>query len=262
MIAGRKNIGLAMITLQELCDYLNDLLEVPNFSDYSENGLQVEGTSNIGKIGTAVSSSLATIQAAVDLGVHALLVHHGMFWSRDSQVITGVKREKIRLLLKHDISLLAYHLPLDAHNKFGNNWKAACDLGWSDLELFGEINKAPFGVKGRFTPRSVDTLLGQLEDYYQHSASCALGGKNTVETAALISGGAYRMLLDAANEGVDCFITGNFDEPAWHQAYEEKINFLALGHSATEKIGPKALGEHLKNQFGLEYAFIDIPNPF
>lgn len=245
-----------MITLQEFCRYLNELLKIDEFADYCENGLQVEGTSSIKKVATAVSASLATIQAAVEADVQALIVHHGLFWNADPYAVLGTKKEKLQLLLKHNISLLAYHLPLDAHQEFGNNWKAAHDLGWTDLQPFD------IGVKGTVGGISRDEFQKKLEEYYQHLAHCALGGIDYIETAALISGGAYKSLLDAASQNIDCFITGNFDEPAWHQAHEEKINFYALGHSATERVGPKALGEHIQQQFGLETIFIDIPNPF
>ncbi|NGX42118.1 MAG: hypothetical protein K940chlam7_00395 [Chlamydiae bacterium] len=251
-----------MITLQELCLTLDELLDVPTFSDYCPNGLQVQGTPEIKKVATAVSASLATIQTAVDHGVNALIVHHGMFWKGDSYVVSGVKREKLHLLLKNNISLLAYHLPLDAHQELGNNWKAAQDMQWKNLTPFGEFNGTPIGVKGTINPQSVSDFQKTLENYYQHPANCVFGGKQEVESVGLISGGAYKMISDAIREGLDCFVTGNFDEPVWHQAFEEKVNFFAMGHSATERIGPQALGNHLKEHFGIESTFIDIPNPF
>lgn len=251
-----------MITLQELCQYLQEILQPSLYADACPNGLQVEGTKEITKIATAVSASLATIEAAVKLNVQALIVHHGIFWSKDSYVIEGSKKEKIKMLLDSGISLIGYHLPLDAHEQLGNNWKAAADLGWTDLKPFCKINGMPIGVKGSFKPTPREQFQKSIENYYQHPATAALGGKDVVSSAALISGGAYRYLLDAVSIGTDCFITGNFDEPAWHQAHEEKINFFALGHSATERIGPIALGKNLEEQFGLECPFIDIWNPF
>lgn len=251
-----------MITLQELCHDLNEFLSVRDYKDYCDNGLQVEGVREIKHFATAVTASLATIQAAVDIGAQALIVHHGMFWNGDSHRVVGVKREKLNYLLKHDISLLAYHLPLDGNKEIGNNWKAAKDLGWENLEPFAEYKGVYLGVKGTFSRKKITEFQKNLEDYYQHSAHCALGGKEIVESAALVSGGAYKLLTEAAKEGIDCFITGNFDEPAWHHAYEEKINFFALGHSATERVGPKALGELIREKYSLKYSFIDIPNPF
>jgi len=252
-----------MITLQEFCQYLNELLEVATITDqYCPNGLQVEGAASIEGIATSVTASLVAIEKAVKAGVQVLLVHHGMFWRHDSFEIIGVKRQKLRILLENNLSLVAYHLPLDVHQHYGNNWKAARDLGWDNLEPFAANNGFFLGVKGTFSPASRDTFRASLEEYYQHPAAVALGGKEQVSSAALVSGGAYRYLLEAASENVDCFVTGNFDEPAWHMAHEEKINFFALGHAATEKVGIRAIGTHLQQHFGVKNIFIDDVNPF
>lgn len=251
-----------MLKLKKLKGYLDTLLPSQGVVDYCPNGLQVEGKESIKKVATAVSASLATIEAAVEAEVDALIVHHGLFWQRDSYVIDGVKREKIALLLKHGISLFAYHLPLDLHPQLGNNWKAAEELGWMDLQPFCPLNGVAIGVKGRVTECSMGDLKTKVEEYYQHSAVCALGGKKKVTTLALISGGAHKNIKEAIQEGVDVFITGSFDEPVWHQAFEEKINFLALGHSATERVGPRALSSHLTDQLGIPCSFLDILNPF
>jgi dinuclear metal center YbgI/SA1388 family protein len=251
-----------MITLKELNAYLHDYLHCGLFVDYCKNGIQVEGAKSVARIATAVSANLDTLEAAQKLSVDALIVHHGLFWKNDSHVISGSKREKVKILLLNDMSLLAYHLPLDAHLAVGNNWKAAKDMGWTDLQPFGMFDGQMIGVKGRFNKISRDVFKRQLEEFYGHSSHCALGGNEEVESAALISGGAYRSVLEAAAQGIDCFVTGNFDEPAWNFAFEERINFFAMGHSATEKIGVKALGEHLAEKFGLWHTFLDIHNPF
>ncbi|HEY4832872.1 MAG TPA: Nif3-like dinuclear metal center hexameric protein, partial [Waddliaceae bacterium] len=213
-------------------------------------------------IATAVSANLMTLQKAVEQGADALIVHHGLFWGNDPYPIIGTKRTKIALLLKHEISLFAYHLPLDAHREVGNNWQAARDLGWENLEPFGEYNGTMIGVKGRFAPQSIESFVANVEAYYEHSATVALGGKREIASVALVSGGAYKELILAAKAGVDCFVTGNFDEPAWGVAYEEKLHFLALGHCATEKVGPKTLAKHIQKQFGITTFFLDVPNPF
>jgi dinuclear metal center YbgI/SA1388 family protein len=251
-----------MIRLQEFFEYLTQLLPSDKIADGCPNGLQVEGKASIKRAATAVSANLATIESAAERGVDALIVHHGLFWQRDSYVIEGIKRKKIKLLLEHEISLFAYHLPLDLHQEIGNNWLAAKELGWGDLQPFGYMNGIPIGVQGKLPAVSRQDFQAQLERYYDHPAASALGGKELVSSAALISGGAYKSLSDAVQAGVDCFITGNFDEPAWNQAFEEKINFFALGHSATERVGPKALGQRIKKDLGLACEFIDIPNPF
>lgn len=237
--------------------FLNNYLNISQFTDFCPNGLQVEGKPIIARVATGVSASLETIERAVDEGVDALIVHHGLFWNRDPYPLIGPKKAKIKLLLEKGISLFAYHLPLDAHVEVGNNWKAAKDFGWNAIEPFFDI-----GVRGSFAPKPVELFMAELEGYYQHLASTALGGKKIVTSAALISGGAYKELGSAAKEKVDCFITGNFDEPAWAAAFEEKINFFALGHTATERVGPKALAEYIQNRLKIECRFLDIHNPF
>lgn len=253
---------MSEISLQALCDYLSDLLQVEDFVDYCPNGLQVEGKQTISSIATAVSASVATIEKAVEEGVDALIVHHGMFWKGDSYPICGVKKKKILPLLQKEVSLLGYHLPLDAHRSLGNNWKAAFDLGWKDLEACINMQGQEIGVMGRFSSMPREEFQKLLEKYYGQNAHVALGGKEIVASACLVSGGAYKCIPEAANLGVDCFITGNFDEPAWHDAFEKEVNFFACGHSATERVGPKALGEHIQGQFNIPCKFIDIYNPF
>lgn len=250
------------ISLQELCLHLDHLLDVQAYKDYCPNGLQLEGKSGIRKIAIAVSASVKTIQEAVQIGADALIVHHGIFWSGDPYPIIGVKSRKIELLIKHNISLLAYHLPLDGHRELGNNWKAALDLGWRDLVPCCPANGMPIGVMGKFDRTSRADFQKHLEKYYEHRAEAAPGGKEEVCSGMLVSGGAYKMLSEAAKQGIDCFITGNFDEPAWHDAYEQGVNFFALGHSATERVGPRTLGSYLKETIGVEVVFIDISNPF
>lgn len=251
-----------MRTLPELSTYLNQLLPSQGVTDSCPNGLQVEGKSEIRRLATAVSASLKTIEAAIRHGADALIVHHGLFWSRDSFVIQGTKRQKLALLMQHNLSLFAYHLPLDLHSHLGNNWKAARDLKWTDLQPFGFFNGIPIGVKGKIPSCTRQELKHRLEDYYQHPATCAWGGPEEIKSISLVSGGAYKLLPEAAREGLDAFITGSFDEPVWYQAQEENINFFALGHAATERIGPLALAEQLEKHFQLPCHFLDIENPF
>ena len=251
-----------MIALADFRAYLDQLLPSSGVKDYCPNGLQVEGKKEIKRVATAVSASVATIEAAITEGVEALIVHHGLFWQGEREAIEGIKREKLHKLLQHGISLFAYHLPLDMHRQIGNNWKAALDLGWGDLQPFGNLGGASIGVKGRISSCSREEFKKCLEKYYSHLAVCVNGGPKQIETVALVSGGAYKCIVEAAQEKIDAFITGNFDEPAWHQAIEEKVNFFALGHSATERVGPLALAEHLQQFLCLPCRFIDIENPF
>lgn len=246
-----------MVALRDLCTYLNDLLQVDLFEDFCPNGLQIEGRKEVHKGAFAVSASLHVIEKAKKWGADALFTHHGLFWNRDPYPLVGTKKEKVRLLLEGGISLLSYHLPLDAHPLLGNNWKAAQDLFWKELQPMGKV-----GVFGRFKETSLGAFQRDLERYYGHEATLVAGGSKRVQSAALVSGGAHKELLQAVSMKADCFITGSFDEPVWHQAFEEGINFFALGHFATERVGPKALQKHLQEKFDLKVSFIDENNPF
>jgi putative NIF3 family GTP cyclohydrolase 1 type 2 len=168
----------------------------------------------------------------------------------------------LSLLLGNKISLFAYHLPLDAHPQIGNNWRAASEMGWKQLESFGTSNGLPIGVKGLFPPVSIQDFTKLLVDFYGHKATLALGGKSEVQSAALISGSAHRYIEQAALERIDCFVTGSFDEPVWDIAHERGINFISMGHHATERVGVMALQEHITNHLGIPCEFIDLPNPF
>jgi dinuclear metal center YbgI/SA1388 family protein len=237
-----------MIELNKLRQLLDDFLPANGVADYCPNGLQIEGKSHVTKIATGVSADLNTIKKAVELGVDALIVHHGLFWQKDNYVIEGIKKEKIRLLIENNISLFGYHLPLDMHPQIGNNWKAAKDLGWFDLEPFGFLNGIPIGVKGKIKAKSRDEVQVELEKYYGHKAMTALGGSQQIESLALISGGAHKSIVEAIGVGVDGYITGSFDEPIWHQAFE--------------RVGPIALATWLHQELNLPCTFIDTNNPF
>lgn len=244
-----------MVSLNELLNDLNLYLQVNLFEDFCPNGLQIEGTPEVKNIALAVSASLNVINEARDYD--ALIVHHGLFWMKDSYVIKGIKREKIKTLLDSNTSLIAYHLPLDAHPEVGNNYKAAIDLGWRNLAPFGKI-----GVKGIFDPLSVSKFQTLIEAYYGQKAHAILGGDEVISSAALISGGAHKELPHAKEAGVQAYITGSFDEPSYHQSKEEKIHFFACGHAATEKIGIKALGDYIAKKWKVKCHFIDEANPF
>lgn len=251
-----------MITLQDLLQYLNQLLQPELFSDVCPNGLQVEGKKTISRIAFAVSASLETIKQAVAIKADALIVHHGIFWDKAPCVLLGPKKQKFKLLLENEISLLAYHLPLDAHQAVGNNWKAALDLGLTNLKAFGSLGANKIGVKAQIKPILVEDFQIKLETYYEHVAHAALGGKTQISSAAIVSGGAHWMIEQAIQEEMDCFITGSFDEPIWDLAYENGIHFFALGHFSTEKVGIQSLKQITTKYFAIPTHFINLFNPF
>lgn len=250
-----------MISLSELQGFLNALFPTIA-SDSSFNGLQIAGHPKIRSIATAVSVSLETIEQAIQLQADALVVHHGLFWDRDPPHLRGAKREKIKRLLEHDISLFAYHLPMDLHPSAGNNWRAAMDLGWHHLAPFGRFKGIPIGVQGRVDPMPRELFQTTLEAYYHHAATTVLAGPELVTSVALVAGAAYKSVSEAIEEGIHTFITGSFDEPIWIIAHEERVNFFALGHSATEQVGPRALAETLADHFQLPVHFLPSSNPF
>lgn len=246
-----------MITLQELCSYTDQLLDEAANRDYCPNGLQVEGKEQITSIATAVSASLEIIERAKELGVDALFVHHGLFWKNIEPRLCGPLKAKVEALLLARISLFGYHLPLDYHRELGNNWRAAKEMGWNNLEAFED-----FGVSGSIAPTSPAEFLKRLEEFYSHKAHHAPGSSEKIERVCLISGASHWSFKEAIAEGFDAFITGSFDEPMWQMAKESKTHFFALGHSATEEIGVRTLGEHLANKFGVKATFISTDNPF
>jgi dinuclear metal center YbgI/SA1388 family protein len=249
-----------MISRTELTDFLDQLLLDRPYNDYGPNGLQLEGSGTIERVATAVSASLATIEAAVDYGAQALIVHHGLFWKADEMRLTGWMARRVALLLEHQISLLAYHLPLDAHRQLGNNWGAALDLGWRDLKPFFQLNGVGLGVQGQLN-QPIGALKEQLEAYYGHTALHCPGGPAQVQQIALLSGNGYRAFGEAAAAGADCLVTGVVDEPAWHWAQEGKVHILALGHCATEKVGPKKLASYLNERLQIDCKFLNLENP-
>ena len=251
-----------MITRKELSQVLDDLYKPNLFSDYCPNGLQVEGSADIYKIGVAVTATYETIQKAILNQCQALIVHHGLFWTRDPYPILGTKKEKLSLLLKNEISLFSYHLPMDAQSEIGNNWKAAKDLGLTDLNPFGIIEKIAVGVRGNVATQGRKDFQKRLEEYYGHAAQVAFGGDEFIDSVAIVSGGAYKLLQEAAQSSISAFVTGSYDLPAWSQAYEEEVNFFALGHHATERIGPLSLTDRLQNLHGIPSFFIEENNPF
>ncbi|WP_296649612.1 Nif3-like dinuclear metal center hexameric protein [Paraburkholderia sp.] len=243
----------------ELELYLNNLLEAARFKDYCPNGLQVEGRRRVEKIATGVSASLAFLEAALEWGADAVLVHHGYFWKNDTPQITGRKYRRLRTLLANDLNLFAYHLPLDCHPEFGNNAQLGAKLGWIGEQRFGDqdlgwmatlpmpITLAHFTAQVEHTLGRTPLVLGDPDWQLRRVAWC--------------TGAAQSLFDDAIDAGADVFLTGEISEQTTHTAAESGVAFLAAGHHATERFGVQALGAHLSEAFDVEHLFIDIHNP-
>lgn len=249
------------VTRSELVSELNRELKVGAIKDFCPNGLQVEGAENITRIVTGVTASQALIEHAVEQQADALLVHHGYFWKGEPANIVGMKQRRIKMLLAHNINLLAYHLPLDVHPTLGNNAQLAQLMGW-EMEGPVEPNDPSCAlVVGSCPAINSDELAAQLTDKLQRPLTCYVPCQQPIKRIAWCTGGGQGFIDRAAELGVDAFITGEVSEPTVHSAREQGLAFFAAGHHATERYGVKALGEHLASKYGLDVQFIDVDNP-
>lgn len=245
--------------LKELENYTGQLLEVERFRDYCPNGLQVEGKGEVRKLVSGVTASLDLLKAAVEAGADAVLVHHGWFWKGEDARIVGVKRARLEWLLRHDISLLAFHLPLDAHPQLGNNAQLAARLGFETEGNFGEQGIAVHGRLRSALP--LGGLVARVADVMARPP-LVIGKENQpVGRVAWCSGGGQDYFEEAVQLGVNVFLSGEISEQHVHLARETGVAFIAAGHHATERYGVQALGEHLAEQFGIEHRYIEIPSP-
>ena len=240
--------------------YLNTLLEVGKFRDYGPNGLQVEGREGIGKIVSGVTASLALIEAAVERQADAVLVHHGLFWKGHDGRITGWMKKRIELLLAHQINLLAYHLPLDAHPQLGNNAQFGQRLKFTADGRFGEQELGFIGTPSQpLTPAALAALLKFRLNRDPTMIDGAPGRQ--IRRVAWCTGGAQGYFEAAIAAGADAYVTGEISEPQAHLARETGVSFFACGHHASERYGAPALGAHLAEKFGLTHEFVEIDNP-
>lgn len=249
------------VALHHLVAEADRYLESPRVADYCPNGLQVEGRAEVRRIVSGVTASQALLDAAVADGADLVLVHHGYFWKNEPAVVVGMKRRRLATLLRHDISLLAYHLPLDTHPEVGNNVQLARRLG---LAVEGPLEPG--------NPRSVG-LVGTLPEALSPEAfaaqvATALGrvpllveGDRPIRRVAWCTGAAQGYIDQAVAAGADAYLTGEVSESTVHTAREMGISFLAAGHHATERYGVQALGDYLAGRFDLQHRFVDCDNP-
>ena len=247
--------------LTELNSYINNLLESESFSDYCPNGLQVEGKPEISKIVTGVSACIELFDRAIEQNADAIITHHGLFWEGQPVTAVGVRRDRIARLLNNNISLLSWHLPLDAHPEHGNNAVIARNLGMVDLQPFGKSRGRTIGFTGTIPPIPFPLFQDMVRKKINPSARFHSFGPETVKRIAICSGGAPSYFPEAIEAGADVYLTGEESEWVYHMAREERVHYITAGHHATERFGVAALGNFLSEKFGLDVQFIDIPNP-
>jgi dinuclear metal center YbgI/SA1388 family protein len=251
-----------MLTHQVLDDYLKSYLSVDVFQDYAPNGLQIVGKNEITTLCTAVSASLCSIQKAVDVGADALLVHHGFFWRGEEPVLVGLKRSRIAALLRHDINLFAFHLPLDCHREIGNNACIGRLLDIQEPVSHRQGRNRDLLWSGRLAhPFSPEAFHACLEEKFHRKPLHISVSNAPIQRIAWCSGAAQDFIEDAALLGVDAYLSGEISERTYYQAKEYGIHYFACGHHATERFGIRSLGEHLAEAFGVEHHFIDAENP-
>jgi len=252
-----------LMNLPQLVAELDEVLDVEAVNDSCPNGLQVEGRPDVGRLITGVSASRALFTRAVDRDADAVLVHHGVLWNGpEAPRIVGSLRERLRLLIEHRMSLIAYHLPLDRHPELGNAAQLANRLGLVELEPFGELSGVSVGVCGVFAePVEAEELFVAVAGACGREPQVFEGDRRLVSSVGIVTGAAQRAYREAVTSGLDAFITGEPTEWVLHQAAEDGVHYIAAGHYATERFGVLALGRWLEQHHGLEVEFVDLPNP-
>jgi len=251
-----------MIHRQDLLQAFDRLLQPERFKDYGPNGLQVEGREQVGRLVSGVTASRALIERAVAAGADAIFVHHGLFWRGQDGRVTGWMKQRLKLLLAHDINLFAYHLPLDAHPELGNNAQLGQRLGLRADARFGEQELGFLGQPadgGAFA--DAGALAAHVQQALGRQVTCVPGAPGPLRRIAWCTGGAQSYFEAAIAAGAQAFLTGEISEPQAHYARESGVAFLACGHHATERYGAPAVAAHVARELGLEHQFIDVDNP-
>lgn len=245
--------------LTELIGHLDALLEPERFDDYGPNGLQVPGASTVRTVVTGVSAGLELFERAAAARADLVLVHHGLLWKGPPRPLDLAAKRRLQLLFDHDMSLAAYHLPLDGHPEHGNNALLATALEATVSGPFaGNIGvSAAFGGAGI----PVDELERRVRVLTARDPIAVLAGPGLVRSIAIVSGGGQGYLQEAIDTGHDAFLTGEASERNFNDAREAAVHFLAAGHYATETLGVQRLGALLAERFGVRHDFIDVPNP-
>jgi dinuclear metal center YbgI/SA1388 family protein len=252
----------AVSTTSALDTYFRSLFAVDEFLsvDSSMNGLQVDNDgADVKKIAFAVDASLETFKRCADAEAGLLFVHHGLFWG-EPLALKGVHRERLRALLERNIALYAMHLPLDQHPRLGNNAALAELLGIENPEPFGLYHGKKIGYKGKLKkPLTIEEAVQAVSFMGRPPLGIFPFGKESSETCAVISGGAPREALQALDEGVDLYVTGESGHTVYHPALEGKLNMIAGGHYSTEVWGVRRVMEECAAGLNMDVEFIDVP---
>ena len=246
----------------QLVSYLDDFLRISEIKDTSNNGLQVEGAKEVRKVAFAVDACMEAFRRTRGVGTQMLVAHHGLFWG-EAKMLRGVHRQRVRYLLQHDISLYAVHLPLDVHPVVGHNVQLARLLGLKVTDSFGDYHGVLIGVLAEAKKEvALSQLVQTLEDKLDAKMTVLNYGPQKIRRVGIISGGAASMVDQAAEKGLDLFLTGEPSHSAFHSIAERRLNVVYGGHYATETLGLKALARHLSEKFELQTEFLDIPTGF
>jgi dinuclear metal center YbgI/SA1388 family protein len=247
---------------QDLLQAFDSLLAPERFRDHGPNGLQVEGRETVRKLVSGVTASRALIEEAVRRGADAIFVHHGLFWRGQDGRVTGWMKQRLALLLAHDINLYAYHLPLDAHTELGNNAQFGRKLGLLADARFGEQDLGFLGARqdGREFSGS-EALASHVRQALGRDVTCVPGAAGPIRRIAWCTGGAQSYFEGAIAAGAQAFLTGEISEPQAHYARECGVTYLACGHHATERYGAPAVAGHVAQQLGIAHEFVDVDNP-
>jgi dinuclear metal center YbgI/SA1388 family protein len=245
-----------MARRDEIVAYANGLLEIERFREWAPQGMQVVGAEEVTSIACGVSCSRDLFERAVEAGAQLVIVHHGMFWRNEPLVVDARLRGRLEALFHGDVTLLAYHLALDAHSSLGNNAQLAERLGAAVERPFATV-----GLGCAIEPTGVDELARRVEALVGRQALVLRGGDGEIARLAICSGASAPDLILAAHEGYDALLTGEPEEPSAATARELGIHLIAAGHYATERFGVEALSAHLAERFGLEWRFLDVENP-
>jgi dinuclear metal center YbgI/SA1388 family protein len=251
-----------MTDRQDLLQAFDALLEPQRFKDYGPNGLQVEGRAQVRRIVSGVTASRALIEAAIARQADAVFVHHGLFWRGQDGRVTGWMKQRLALLLQHDINLFAYHLPLDAHPELGNNAQLGRQLGLQASSRFGEQELGFLGARtdgGAFADS--EGLAAHVRSVLGRAVTCVPGTPGPIRRIAWCTGGAQSYFEEAIAAGAQAFLTGEISEPQAHYARECGVAFLACGHHATERYGAPAVAAHVAARLGIAHEFVDVDNP-